>query len=912
MANPLAILLLSLGAIVAFILFIVFIMVPIFRGIGSLITGTLSAIGWLVTHIVEFISGMASDIVRLLGSILALAVLALLVPANVIIGRWSAAGHFTDALKRELSVAGGCLYRFCLRRPLKLFWLHGLLEGIEERIPEAMIAAPSSDSPSKRTGQFDGYTIVGSLRGGGSGGKLYVARPDHAKQSKLTGRPDLVVIKSFTISEGSSLPQIVRESRALECAKQLGHVLEHGMDDHRFHYVMPYHAGDHLGILARQLHAQSDGNGLERRQLSEVMSYMKDLLATLTVYHDGGFWHKDIKPENIIVHDGRAHVVDLGLITPLKSAMTLTTHGTEYFRDPEMVRQALRGVKVHQVNGVKFDIYAAGAVLYFVLENTFPAHGGLSRFTRRSPEALRWIVKRAMAEYNKRYDSAEMMLADVEVVTSAADPFAVKLSELPSMRGDVETPDDLDVEIETESPQAAQVAAAGSPIPPPRGRHSPDEHVRSSADHAGFTSDPHEHRTATHSRIPQRRPRLRVVDWFTGKYHVDDPGSAKGHDGEAVRSNVVDLASEPMSNRSTTKQEWKKQKKRIKAEGKLEKARRKTEQKRLKQGMPAAGSASARRSAREQLSAAQSRARDVQHRVARRRHAVGVERQPSPAVAVTSLLFLTAIFLAIWFWPSDAAYRLPVIGDLLSGSQDNAAVAGAVASTAGGLPVMTVLDVEPERVSAVRNHDDYAPLLERYEQEGYHVLTDIGPDPNEWRDLVRRASEEPTGEIRDSFERVLADHDLYGFLVIRARTSDAGTIEALTGSLLESSNLQAKDRRWPHRSDEAFADPPDRPYLLINDHPARSDRRVEDRITHRLNLYEAGGWSIITDDDAEVAIRKVLPAGGLRSLEGEMPLPPRLQRILADYDFGGLLIITAPPADAPPHQRIAVIERPVE
>ena len=31
--------------------------------------------------------------------------------------------------------------------------------------------------------------------------------------------------------------------------------------------------------------------------------------------------------------------------------MTLTTHGTEYFRDPEMVRLALRGVKVHQVDG---------------------------------------------------------------------------------------------------------------------------------------------------------------------------------------------------------------------------------------------------------------------------------------------------------------------------------------------------------------------------------------------------------------------------------------------------------------------------------------------------------------------------------------------------------------------------------
>ena len=57
-----------------------------------------------------------------------------------------------------------------------------------------------------------------------------------------------------------------------------------------------------------------------------------------------------------------------------------------------MVRMALRGVKVHQVDGTKFDIYAVGAVLYFVIENTFPAHGGLSTFAKKSPESIRWII----------------------------------------------------------------------------------------------------------------------------------------------------------------------------------------------------------------------------------------------------------------------------------------------------------------------------------------------------------------------------------------------------------------------------------------------------------------------------------------------------------------------------------------
>ncbi|MHC4910982.1 MAG: serine/threonine protein kinase, partial [Planctomycetota bacterium] len=419
----------AIGLIVAYVL------VPLFRGVGWLIGAAFKSVGWLFAHVFEYIGGTVGDLIRLVGSLLTCIVLLPFAPLNVVLGRWSAAGHYAETLKREAKVACSCVYRILLRRPLKLFWLHGILEGLEQRVPEAMAAAPASDKPSRRTGTFDGYEIVGSLPGGGSGAKLYIARPSDDRRRRLAGPNERVVIKSFALSEGSALPQIVRESRALEAARQLGLVLDHGMDDLRFFYVMPYHAGDHLGIVTRQLHAESDGRGLHERGQRLVMGYMGDLLGTLNRYHAGGLWHKDVKPENIIIHDGQAHLVDLGLVTPLRSAMTLTTHGTEYFRDPELVRQALRGVKVHQIDGAKFDVYAVGAVTYYMIENTFPAHGGLSRFTKKSPEALRWVIKRAMADYNQRYETSDAMLADLRAVLAAPDPFVVRPVDLPSMRG---------------------------------------------------------------------------------------------------------------------------------------------------------------------------------------------------------------------------------------------------------------------------------------------------------------------------------------------------------------------------------------------------------------------------------------------------------------------------------------------
>ena len=206
-------------AMAAGVLLLIFVLVPLFKGVGWLIGGFFRAIGWVVAHIFQFVAGMLKDCVRFVGALIAGVVLLPLVLLNVIIGRWSAAGHFARSMKRECSVANSCVYRVVLQRPLRFLLLGGLLEGIEQRVDEAVQASPTADQPSRRTGSYAGYTIVGSLPGGGSGAKLYIAEPDDTSRRNL---PDRVVIKSFALTDGSTLPQIVRESRALEAARQLG------------------------------------------------------------------------------------------------------------------------------------------------------------------------------------------------------------------------------------------------------------------------------------------------------------------------------------------------------------------------------------------------------------------------------------------------------------------------------------------------------------------------------------------------------------------------------------------------------------------------------------------------------------------------------------------------------------------
>lgn len=412
------------------------------------------ATGGLAKGIIGFLGRELRDLAIATGALIACTIAGLMALMSMLRGNRRATRHFALAAGEDVRSFGLAMYRVVLGNLLRACRMTPVIDAIERRLPNLIRSAPgvtrAHAQPAKArtsTQKFEGYRIVGTLKSGGSGSRLYVATPDEKRREAFekAGHHGVtkVVLKCFSLGDGSSLPQIVRESRALDAAKRLGLVLDHELSAERFMYVMRFVPGDSLAVVTERLHRRSGSEGLDDAGLKTLFGYTADLLRTLATYHEGGLWHKDVKPDNIIVDDKRAHLVDLGLVTPLRSAMTLTTHGTEYFRDPELVRLALRGVKVSEVDGARFDVYAAGAVLYSVIENSFPAHGGLSQVTKRCPEALRWIVRRAMTEYDKRYTSAEAMLADLSVLQRAADPFKVRPASLPSMGGVAPDPEEL-------------------------------------------------------------------------------------------------------------------------------------------------------------------------------------------------------------------------------------------------------------------------------------------------------------------------------------------------------------------------------------------------------------------------------------------------------------------------------------
>jgi serine/threonine protein kinase len=321
----------------------------------------------------------------------------------------------------------------------KTFGLGGLFRSLEKRIEHANVdwrryVATAAYDNSQAPADFpEQYVVVDELPPGGSSARLYIVRKAEDGENGT-----LYVLKYFNLRAGGNLESVVRESQAAQLAQKLGLIIESKLAEAAFWYVMPYYRGETLtGGVMRNIKQAREAGGLAGHYRVSL-GYIHQLLQIIAQYHEAGVFHKDIKPDNLIINGERIYLVDIGLMTPLGSMSQLTTHGTEYFRDPEMVRLALEGREVREVDAAKFDVYSIGAVLFFALSGEFPTSGALSRLPNEVPTATQWVVNRAMTGMHQRYADARAMLTDVDYLCWAASQAQleqVKPADLPSFKG---------------------------------------------------------------------------------------------------------------------------------------------------------------------------------------------------------------------------------------------------------------------------------------------------------------------------------------------------------------------------------------------------------------------------------------------------------------------------------------------
>ena len=158
----------------------------------------------------------------------------------------------------------------------------------------------------------------------------------------------------------------------------------------------------------------------------EALHFITQIMRGLSHAHSRGIIHRDIKPQNIMVlRDGSVKVADFGIACLADAHQTLAQEalGSVHYISPEQAK----GERLD----VRSDIYSAGVVLYEMLTGRLPFEGDSAvsvaiqhlssvplnprEIDPDIPEALELICMKAMsADRDKRYQSADAMLADLE------------------------------------------------------------------------------------------------------------------------------------------------------------------------------------------------------------------------------------------------------------------------------------------------------------------------------------------------------------------------------------------------------------------------------------------------------------------------------------------------------------------
>jgi eukaryotic-like serine/threonine-protein kinase len=212
-----------------------------------------------------------------------------------------------------------------------------------------------------------GHYQLGEKLGEGGMGEVYLA------EHRLLKRP--CALKLIKADVNTNPIALARFEREVQSAAMLSHpntieIFDYGhSDDGTFYYVMEFLAGMSLSDLVRHYGPLSPGR---------AVYLLRQVCGALAEAHRLRLVHRDLKPANLFVaiKGGKcdvAKVLDFGLVkvtAPEATQLTAdyTVSGTPQYMSPEQATGAT------EIDG-RADIYALGAILYFMLTGRPPFEG---------------------------------------------------------------------------------------------------------------------------------------------------------------------------------------------------------------------------------------------------------------------------------------------------------------------------------------------------------------------------------------------------------------------------------------------------------------------------------------------------------------------------------------------------------
>lgn len=261
----------------------------------------------------------------------------------------------------------------------------------------------------------DRYEIKDTVGGGGMA-NVYLARDTILDRD--------VAIKALRMEYANDEEFIARFRREAHSATSLSHpnivsIYDVGEEEDLYYMVMEYVDG-----MTLKKYIQTNGPV----PVEKALDVMRQLTLAITHAHDNGIVHRDIKPQNILIHhNGQVKVTDFGIAMALSATSLTQTNsvlGSVHYLSPEQARGGMATKKS--------DIYSLGIVLFEMLTGRLPFSGqsavsiALKHLQSETPSIKRWNP------------TVPQSVENVVLKATAKDPFH-RYSQISELADDLET-----------------------------------------------------------------------------------------------------------------------------------------------------------------------------------------------------------------------------------------------------------------------------------------------------------------------------------------------------------------------------------------------------------------------------------------------------------------------------------------
>ncbi len=191
-----------------------------------------------------------------------------------------------------------------------------------------------------------------------------------------------------------------------------------GVENGQHFLSMEYVPGHDLKQLYHQL------------SLKQRLRVIKEVARALDFAGRKGYVHRDVKPENIMLHeeDSRAILMDFGIARSAQACSGMTQTGTAIGTPHYMSPEQARGKAVD----VRSDLYSLGVVLYLLLEGRVPYDAdsavavGIKHVSAPIPtlkkglSRIQPVIDKVLAkDPAQRYQSGDELITDLEAISDA-------------------------------------------------------------------------------------------------------------------------------------------------------------------------------------------------------------------------------------------------------------------------------------------------------------------------------------------------------------------------------------------------------------------------------------------------------------------------------------------------------------